>query len=387
MNKNKTLIKLGFTLIEVMVTMSIISLLSSVVFSSVKSSRTKAVDTATESQAGQFRNGLNLYKLDNGSYPSAPGPQTVSLSGREFNVACLGTGCLLDSVGVNPLPPGTLSKYINDRQETIAPSIEVDGKVQKGIFLVTCANSSICGDEAYVMSTQNQTSTGACSGNCIVSGPGGSLVISNVTTGSQSVAGGVCTAYEYNSTTKAICESHGICDEPYGVIQSECGTCSNQNYSTSGPCENAGYCPGTIYWNESDCTAITNGYCSGTANSSLGGTQPSTFHDQASCNGSGICADGLGVMNQSQYYNNQSACLDIDNGKCFGLNYFVGSWEELGGYNQSECTGPVGNYTDREWRGNQWLSYDFVWKTNLWVDYGYIWTPGNWMPAVWTPTQ
>ncbi len=399
--RKKNLKRIAFTLIEVMVTMSIISLLSSVVFSATKSAKNKAVDRATEAQGGQYRTALALYKNDNGNYPKAVSTQTLSLSGRDFNVACLGTGCILNDQPIDPLPFGTLTKYIDDTQPTIAPQFIADGKVQKGIFLVTCSLFEICGDETYIMSTVTIPSDGSCTGVCILSGSGGSLVLSNTTQGSGSVVGGSCSDPTYNTTSQVLCEVHGRCSPSSATTQDECGQCSSGTYSNKTTCEGAGTCYGkpNIYSSESECTAIENGYCSGSTN----------FTTPSSCNDAGLCSS-YGNGSLSQYDGNQSACLNINNGSCYqaGTAFPAYSYNLLdntpsgctdAGYcttgtgnitmRQEDCTPDMGTWFsyDQDWRLNNWLSQGYHWELNTWSSYGLTWIESTWTPNVWTPAQ
>ncbi len=66
----KEFFKKGFTLIELMMVISIISLLSSVVSASVATSKKKANDAKTVVQAHQVQLALEEYNQDNGGYPS-----------------------------------------------------------------------------------------------------------------------------------------------------------------------------------------------------------------------------------------------------------------------------------------------------------------------------
>jgi general secretion pathway protein G len=69
MVQNLRAMKRGFTLIELLVVIAIIGVLSSVVLASLNTARMKARDTSRISQLAQIRTALELYYLDNGSYP------------------------------------------------------------------------------------------------------------------------------------------------------------------------------------------------------------------------------------------------------------------------------------------------------------------------------
>jgi type II secretion system protein G len=59
----------GFTLIELMVVISIIGLLSSIVLASLKDARDKANVTKFKEEIRQMISALELYRGDNGKYP------------------------------------------------------------------------------------------------------------------------------------------------------------------------------------------------------------------------------------------------------------------------------------------------------------------------------
>lgn len=59
----------GFTLIELLVVVSIISLLSSIVFSAVNNARSKGRDAKRQQDIHQIQNALELYYAANGQYP------------------------------------------------------------------------------------------------------------------------------------------------------------------------------------------------------------------------------------------------------------------------------------------------------------------------------
>lgn len=61
--------KQGFTLIELLVVIAIIGILASVVLASLNSAREKARDASRAAQVQEFAKALEIYFLDNGSYP------------------------------------------------------------------------------------------------------------------------------------------------------------------------------------------------------------------------------------------------------------------------------------------------------------------------------
>ncbi len=63
----------GFTLVEVLVAVSILSLLASIVFVNVNESRAQARDAAKVTEVKQLQTALELYKLGEGSFPGEAG--------------------------------------------------------------------------------------------------------------------------------------------------------------------------------------------------------------------------------------------------------------------------------------------------------------------------
>lgn len=81
LNKNRT--KKGFTLIELLVVIAIISILSSVVLASLNEARSKARDARRFSDLENVRIALELYRDDNGRYPTfSSGNQASSVPGN-----------------------------------------------------------------------------------------------------------------------------------------------------------------------------------------------------------------------------------------------------------------------------------------------------------------
>ncbi len=83
-NTERTEKRGGFTLIEILVVIAIISLLSSIVFASLAQARAKARDSKRVQDLIQLRNALELYKTDYGRYPD-----DIFIGGTEITSAGL----------------------------------------------------------------------------------------------------------------------------------------------------------------------------------------------------------------------------------------------------------------------------------------------------------
>ena len=77
----KKLIGAGFTIIELLVVVSIISLLSSIVFASVNSARAKGRDAKRLADIKTIETALQLYYDDRGDYPAVAESGDGSLAG------------------------------------------------------------------------------------------------------------------------------------------------------------------------------------------------------------------------------------------------------------------------------------------------------------------
>ena len=90
----------GFTLVELMITIGIVAILSSMLYSIGPSSRQFARDSRRKADLEQIRSGLELYRSSNGQYPAC-------------NPA-LSAGCLMTSASVPQLSSGYLSSIPGD---------------------------------------------------------------------------------------------------------------------------------------------------------------------------------------------------------------------------------------------------------------------------------
>ena len=115
----------GFTLIEMMVVMSIISLLSSVVLSAVNSARTKTDTTQRSSIVEEYRKALLLGYDKYGGYPYA-GSLVNSCLGSPSSGTCGGNGGL----SVNPTINGVAGEFLSSlpvHKTVVAGSTSYDG--------------------------------------------------------------------------------------------------------------------------------------------------------------------------------------------------------------------------------------------------------------------
>ncbi len=74
---------LGFTLIEILVVVSIIGILAALLLANMVGIRERAADTRVKNNAAQLKNALRLYYNDNQTYPASSGtdPCDTTLSG------------------------------------------------------------------------------------------------------------------------------------------------------------------------------------------------------------------------------------------------------------------------------------------------------------------
>jgi len=90
-------LKYGFTLVELLVVMAIISILATVVISVFRSSQMRGRDAARKSDLKQLSNSLELFYADYGRYPAASGTEIAACP---FDpVTKTGTGCTFGASG------------------------------------------------------------------------------------------------------------------------------------------------------------------------------------------------------------------------------------------------------------------------------------------------
>jgi len=116
--------KRGFTLVELLVVMAIISILATVIIGGFRSSQMRGRDAQRKSDLKQIANALEIFFTDYGKYPPASGTQVAACSynpGTGAGLACLwgsrtSTGTITDGkttyMRTVPADPLTSQNYV-----------------------------------------------------------------------------------------------------------------------------------------------------------------------------------------------------------------------------------------------------------------------------------
>jgi type II secretion system protein G len=107
----------GFTLIELLVVVAIIGLLSSVVLVSLDSARAKARNTQRLADLREIRTALEVYRNENGSYPS---------TSNAWRGSCAGFGPY-PNTGAGAWIPGLAPKYMSVLPSDPRPTADGNG--------------------------------------------------------------------------------------------------------------------------------------------------------------------------------------------------------------------------------------------------------------------
>ncbi len=112
----------GFTLMELLVVITVLAILLGMALSSLKGTRAAARDSQRKTELEQVRSALEIYRTDEGSYPTRNGKVTTSLSG-------LGS-YLEDDVLQDPLPSNFYYYYVygsSGQTYTLCAHLETGG--------------------------------------------------------------------------------------------------------------------------------------------------------------------------------------------------------------------------------------------------------------------
>jgi|AntRauTorckE6833_2_1112554.scaffolds.fasta_scaffold16674_2 prepilin-type N-terminal cleavage/methylation domain-containing protein len=106
-------ILLGFTLIEVLVVVSIIGILSSLIYVNFNQARNESKNRAWQTEMKEVQLAIELYKAQKGSYPTAESIPALSCGSVSSGVAeARSSDCLLNPV-VENLVPEFINEFIN----------------------------------------------------------------------------------------------------------------------------------------------------------------------------------------------------------------------------------------------------------------------------------
>ncbi|MFC1625464.1 type II secretion system protein [Patescibacteria group bacterium] len=130
--------KKGFTLIEMLVVISIIGILIGISIFGVQGARESSRDAKRKSDIELIRSGIEIYKSDCGVYPATLGD---SLVGDGSGLSCPVTNSYINQIPSDPVAPERSYLYYSDGAVyEICAALEKEGEV------VTCGASSDCGE-------------------------------------------------------------------------------------------------------------------------------------------------------------------------------------------------------------------------------------------------
>lgn len=141
----------GFTLIELLIVVIIIGILSALLTSNFIGVRQRARDGQRKSDVRQIQSALELYRADQGSYPSP------SLNNCQNSTSIMSPDCVTSTYMKKiPVDPSTASYYSytsNGSTYSVTSCLENGNDLQKDS---TPPNPNPCGNGTYSFTVQNQ---------------------------------------------------------------------------------------------------------------------------------------------------------------------------------------------------------------------------------------
>jgi prepilin-type N-terminal cleavage/methylation domain-containing protein len=141
------MVKKGFTLVELLVTISIIAILVTVSIFGLTGARELSRDSRRKSDLELIKAGLELYRADCNAYPltlPASGSSLVGTYPGSGLATCLATNSYISVIPGDPSGASKIYKY-----STVSNGYELCTSLeQQGLSSVTCGGSSDCGNGA-----------------------------------------------------------------------------------------------------------------------------------------------------------------------------------------------------------------------------------------------
>lgn len=127
----------GFTLVELLVVISIIAILMGLSFFGLQGARQSSRDSRRKADLESIRSGIEIYKSDCNTYPLT---LSTSLVGNGSNSSCLVANTYISSVPADPTTPARAYRYSSN-----GTTYEICASLEQGSGSVTCGGSSSCG--------------------------------------------------------------------------------------------------------------------------------------------------------------------------------------------------------------------------------------------------
>lgn len=129
--------KSGFTLVELLVVISIIGVLIGLSLFGLQGARESSRDAKRKADLELLRSGLEIYKSDCNKYPAA---LTSPLVGDDSTTSCATTNTYISQIPIDPISPN--SDYAFSSTDI---TYELCAALEQGGTTVTCGGSSGCG--------------------------------------------------------------------------------------------------------------------------------------------------------------------------------------------------------------------------------------------------